>query len=73
MSKLRAKSVDDLSDAEASEELAWLAKEIERHDDPYHAKDEPEISDADYDALRRRNLAIEQRFPDLIRADSPTL
>jgi DNA ligase (NAD+) len=63
---------DDLTAAEAAEELAALAAEIARHDRAYHGEDAPLITDADYDALRRRNAAIEARFPELIRADSPS-
>jgi len=64
--------VDDLTAAEAADELARLAAEITRHDQLYYQSDAPEISDADYDALRLRNEAIEARFPDLVRPDSPS-
>ena len=64
--------VEALTEEEARDELASLAAEIARHDRLYHTEAAPEISDADYDALRRRNSAIEARFPELIRADSPS-
>ncbi|MGL4396516.1 MAG: NAD-dependent DNA ligase LigA [Hyphomicrobium sp.] len=64
--------VEDLDAAAAEAELARLAGEIERHDALYYRNDAPEISDAAYDALRLRNAAIEARFPDLVRADSPS-
>ncbi|WP_135504781.1 NAD-dependent DNA ligase LigA [Roseovarius aestuariivivens] len=66
------RKVADLSEAEARAELARLAKEIAQADDAYHRRDAPEISDADYDALKARNLAIEARFPALKRDDSPS-
>ena len=69
---LRARAVADLTEAEAAAELAALAAEIAHHDAAYHRQDAPEISDADYDALVRRNRAIEARFPDQIRDDSPS-
>ncbi|TRL37485.1 NAD-dependent DNA ligase LigA [Rhizobium straminoryzae] len=65
-------SVESLGEDEARAELAWLAAEIARHDLLYHQGDQPEISDADYDALKRRNDAIEARFPQLVRDDSPS-
>ena len=69
---LSTKPVEQLTEKEAAAELARLAEEIAEHDRRYHAEDAPTISDADYDALRRRNLAIEERFPDLVRDDSPS-
>jgi DNA ligase (NAD+) len=70
---LRQKPVDALDETEAASELARLAAEIGHHDELYYRKDQPEISDADYDALRARNDEIEARFPGLVRDDSPSL
>jgi DNA ligase (NAD+) len=64
--------VEQLTEAEAREALTRLTAELARHDALYHQQDAPEISDADYDALKRRALAIEDRFPELTLADSPS-
>src|SRR5215471_6111218 len=65
-------TVDELTEDAAAVELERLAAEIAEYDRAYYQEDEPKISDADYDALRRRNAAIEARFPALVRADSPS-
>lgn len=57
---------------EAAARLAQLAVDINRHDKAYHQNDAPEITDAEYDRLRRLNTALEAKFPDLIRSDSPS-
>ncbi|MFL6746280.1 MAG: NAD-dependent DNA ligase LigA [Sphingomicrobium sp.] len=62
----------ELSEAAAANRLMRLAREIARHDKLYHDQDAPEISDAGYDALVRENRELEERFPHLVRADSPS-
>ena len=65
--------VESLTEADAAAELERLAGEIAEHDRRYHSEDAPTVSDADYDALKLRNGAIEARFPELIRSDSPSV
>ncbi len=65
-------STEGLSEADAANEMMRLAKAIAHHDRLYHAEDSPEITDAEYDALVRRNAALEAAFPHLIRPDSPS-
>ncbi|MEM8588781.1 MAG: NAD-dependent DNA ligase LigA [Pseudomonadota bacterium] len=69
---LRDKPAESLTKAEAEAELAALAAEIAGHDEAYYQHDAPTVSDAEYDALRLRNQAIEELFPALKRADSPS-
>jgi DNA ligase (NAD+) len=66
------KPVDSLTKDEAAKELARLASAIRDHRIAYYENDAPNISDAEFDALERRNLLIEQRFPALLREDSPS-
>ena len=73
MTELSAKSVETLSEDEAKAELQRLAEAIAAADIAYHQNDKPEISDGDYDALRRRNDAIEQRFPALVVQNGPSV
>jgi len=62
---------DNISEADAANELMRLARTIAKHNKLYHAEDTPEISDADYDALVRRNNELEAAFPHLVRENSP--
>jgi DNA ligase (NAD+) len=61
-----------ISEADAANELMRLARQIAKHDRLYHAEDDPEISDQEYDALVRRNAELETQFPHLVRVDSPS-
>jgi DNA ligase (NAD+) len=61
-----------LDERQAKAELKRLAAEIAAHDKRYYQEDAPTVSDAEYDALRQRNAAIEARYPALVRADSPS-
>lgn len=65
-------AVDKLTEDQAREELRALAEILGQANQAYHTKDAPEISDAEYDRLKRRNAEIEARFPELKRADSPS-
>ncbi|MCA0906554.1 NAD-dependent DNA ligase LigA [Ruegeria marisrubri] len=65
-------SISELTEDEARAELARLAELLSKANTLYHTADAPDMSDADYDALKRRNAEIEARFPHLKRPDSPT-
>jgi len=71
--KTHASAVDALTESEAADELARLADDLAGHDLRYFQDEAPSISDADYDALKRRNSDIEARFPHLVRDNSPSL
>lgn len=58
---------------DAAKRHADLVRQIHHHDVLYHQKDMPEISDAAYDALRRELESLEQQYPELVNADSPSL
>ena len=70
--KVTPPDVATLTKAQAKVELKRLALEIEGHDKRYYQDDAPKISDADYDALRKRVDAIEARFPELVTSESPS-
>ncbi len=64
--------VKSITEDEAKKQLEYLAKEIEKADIAYYQNDEPYLDDAKYDELRHLNLALEAKFPHLIRPDSPS-
>lgn len=64
--------IQALTPSQAAAELKRLARILSEANDAYHVQDDPEISDAEYDRLKQRNAAIEARFPDLKRSDSPS-
>lgn len=65
-------AVTDLSKDQAKQELAWLADTLAQANTEYHKQDAPRLSDAEYDAYKQRNHALEVQFPDLKRSDSPS-
>lgn len=69
---LHDRPVDLLTESEARAELERLAGVLGAAERAYHRDDAPQMTDADYDALKRRNAAIEARFAHLKRADSPS-
>ena len=66
------KDINQLTATEAANELEFLAQELAKADTAYYQNDDPYLSDAEYDKLKHRNSDIEARFPQLIRADSPS-
>jgi DNA ligase (NAD+) len=72
MSDANKIAIDKLTETQAKAELKRLAAAIGEYDKRYYQEDAPTVSDAEYDALRRRNEEVEARFPDLVRADSPS-
>ena len=72
MSAMRATPVEQLSEEAGRQELADLALLLADADKAYHGQDDPILSDAEYDDLKRRNVAIEARYPHLRRLDSPS-
>ena len=61
-----------LDEQRAGDEIADLTAQIAKANEDYHLKDAPALTDAEYDALKRRLLALERAFPQLARPDSPT-
>ena len=72
-SVLRAIAVENLTPEQAAAELAALSTELDALDRAYYQDDAPLVDDAEYDRLKRRNAAIEARFPELVRDDGPSV
>src|SRR5260370_12270089 len=70
--KIAPPDVATLTKAEAKVEHKRLTLELESHDKAYYQDDAPKVSDAEYDALRKRFSAIEARFPEFVSSDSPS-
>ena len=64
--------IADLTEEQARKELEQIAAEMAKSDIAYYQNDNPYLTDAEYDALKRRNEQIEQRFPQLVRTNSPS-
>ena len=64
--------IEALTSDQAEAELAVLAQQLAGANTAYHMEDAPDLTDAQYDALKRRNAAIEEKFPQLKRKDSPS-
>lgn len=72
LGKLPNDDIQSLDPQVAQQEIARLTGELRQANEDYHGKDAPTLSDADYDARKRRLAALEDAFPDLVRDDSPT-
>src|SRR6202171_5592905 len=70
--KIVPTDVGDLTKAQAKVEHKRLGLELERHDKHYYQEDAPKVSDAEYDALRKRFNALEARFPEFVTSSSPS-
>lgn len=66
------KNIEEMSIDEVKAELEYLAQEIAKSDNAYYQNDDPYLSDAEYDRLKHRNMELEEKFPELVRQDSPS-
>lgn len=66
------KEIKELNEEEAKQELAYIASEMAKSDIAYYQNDNPYLTDAEYDSLKRRNEELEKIFPHLKRKDSPS-
>ena len=69
---MNTKPVSELTPNEAAAELEYIATEMAKSDIAYYQQDNPYLTDAQYDSLKKRNEEIEALFPELIRPDSPS-